>query len=37
MVLLDGEESIRVHSLDEKNFVFVVHCHDNEEFGVTTI
>lgn len=23
----------RVHRLDEKVFVFVVHCHDNEEFA----
>lgn len=37
MVSLNREWSIRVHSPDEKDFVFVVHCHDDEELGVTTI
>lgn len=34
---LNGEPSIRIHGLDKKNFVFIVHCHDDEDLGMTTI
>jgi len=37
MMTLNGERSVRIHSLDKKDFVFVVHCHHDEELGMTTV
>ena len=35
-ILMINKDS-RVHSPDKKNFIFVIHSHDDEEFGLATI